>query len=274
MDCQKLYTDIVRKRKEIPSEEEYTEKHHIVPRCLGGSDEKENLVVLSAKEHFICHLLLVKIQQKGSIEYFKMLNAFIMMNCQSTCGQKRYFSSRIYSALKKEYSKYRSDSTKGENNPAHGTKWICIPDTLINKKISLSENIPDGWVRGRNLVTVSCSCCGTMMLQPNKNQLKNCVECIREEKEKRVEKPRNKIPIQRTPKKVEKTCIKCGTTFIGKRKFCSDSCYDKRGNTGMARKVMDDSGKIFSTLTEAAKEYKVTVEAIRYRIKSGKYEYV
>ena len=36
----------------------YLEKHHILPRSLGGSDNKDNLVELTAKEHFIVHMLL------------------------------------------------------------------------------------------------------------------------------------------------------------------------------------------------------------------------
>ena len=38
----------------------YTEKHHVIPRSLGGNNSKSNLVSLTAKEHFICHLLLPK----------------------------------------------------------------------------------------------------------------------------------------------------------------------------------------------------------------------
>ena len=38
----------------------YTEKHHIIPKSIGGSDDKSNLVSLTAKEHFICHRLLPK----------------------------------------------------------------------------------------------------------------------------------------------------------------------------------------------------------------------
>lgn len=39
----------------------YVELHHVVPKCLGGSDEGYNVVCLTAREHFIAHLLLVKI---------------------------------------------------------------------------------------------------------------------------------------------------------------------------------------------------------------------
>jgi hypothetical protein len=36
----------------------YTEKHHIIPSSLGGDNSKENIVSLTAREHFVCHLLL------------------------------------------------------------------------------------------------------------------------------------------------------------------------------------------------------------------------
>ena len=39
----------------------YKERHHIIPRCLGGNNTKENLVDLTPEEHYIAHLLLIKI---------------------------------------------------------------------------------------------------------------------------------------------------------------------------------------------------------------------
>lgn len=38
----------------------YSEKHHIIPRCMGGSNAKSNIVRLTAREHFIAHKLLVR----------------------------------------------------------------------------------------------------------------------------------------------------------------------------------------------------------------------
>jgi hypothetical protein len=38
----------------------YTEQHHIIPKCLGGTDDADNLVNLSAREHFVCHWLQLK----------------------------------------------------------------------------------------------------------------------------------------------------------------------------------------------------------------------
>lgn len=40
--------------------EGYTEKHHVNPRCLGGSNDSDNIVVLTAEEHYVAHLLLIK----------------------------------------------------------------------------------------------------------------------------------------------------------------------------------------------------------------------
>ena len=59
MNYKKIYDKIVENRKLNPIPKGvYTEVHHIIPRSIGGSDEKSNLIRLSAREHFVCHLLL------------------------------------------------------------------------------------------------------------------------------------------------------------------------------------------------------------------------
>lgn len=83
---------------------EYTEKHHIIPRSLGGSDDPSNLVVLSAREHFICHWLLTKMTT-GS-DKFKMLYA---LNCMRRHNphQSRYhtkITARVYAHLKTTFA--------------------------------------------------------------------------------------------------------------------------------------------------------------------------
>lgn len=40
--------------------EGYVERHHIIPRCMGGTDDLENLVDLTPEEHYVAHQLLVK----------------------------------------------------------------------------------------------------------------------------------------------------------------------------------------------------------------------
>jgi hypothetical protein len=60
MDYSRHY-DVLITRAQDRSLSGYFEKHHIVPRCMGGTDEPDNLVRLTAEEHFVAHLLLVKI---------------------------------------------------------------------------------------------------------------------------------------------------------------------------------------------------------------------
>ena len=55
------YNNIIqRAQSRVLSTDTYTEKHHIIPRSLGGDDLTSNLVRLTAREHFVCHLLLTK----------------------------------------------------------------------------------------------------------------------------------------------------------------------------------------------------------------------
>lgn len=72
MDYQKVYTSLISKRKSYPlkkSKDLYTELHHIVPRCLGGTDESGNLVRLTTREHFLAHKLLVRIHGTRELRY-------------------------------------------------------------------------------------------------------------------------------------------------------------------------------------------------------------
>jgi len=102
----------------------YTETHHVMPRSLGGSDVSNNLVDLTAREHFVCHWLLTKIYHTGE-EHWKMVNAFRMMRAENP-RQQRYetvITARVYENLKTEYSVLLSEKVRGENNPMFGDKF-------------------------------------------------------------------------------------------------------------------------------------------------------
>ena len=100
----------------------YTESHHIVPRSLGGGDDPTNIVDLTAREHFICHLLLVKMTTGK--EHHQMLNALRMMRAEKQ-GQQRYntkITARVYESIKQEYSILQSNRFSGNKNPMYGKK--------------------------------------------------------------------------------------------------------------------------------------------------------
>lgn len=58
---QKFYDSIINYRKKHPILNGYYEVHHIIPKSLGGLNNTDNLVTLTAREHLIVHKLLKKI---------------------------------------------------------------------------------------------------------------------------------------------------------------------------------------------------------------------
>lgn len=80
------YQRLIAKAKARVCPEGYVERHHILPRALGGTDDSSNLVALTAKEHFVAHVLLAKIH--GGI----MWQAVILMSG----GRNRYCNGRLF----------------------------------------------------------------------------------------------------------------------------------------------------------------------------------
>jgi hypothetical protein len=115
MNYQKIYQQIVERAqtKCRSKSDQYYERHHILPRSLGGNNKKENLVFLTAREHFLCHVLLVKTHRGNRNNYKKMLHALMLMK-GSNSQQRRYINSKLYESLKKEYSVLRSEACKGK----------------------------------------------------------------------------------------------------------------------------------------------------------------
>lgn len=118
MNYQKIYDNLIECRKAL-SYKGYTEKHHIIPRCLGGNDEPSNLVYLSAREHFIAHALLCKIYPGN----FKLASALMLM---STDKAGNRINNRLYSYHRKIFAKANSqffkEYWKNNNHPMLGRK--------------------------------------------------------------------------------------------------------------------------------------------------------
>lgn len=72
-----IYNNLMRRAKFRELNNIFTnlplEQHHIKPRSMGGSDNANNLVLLTVREHFLAHLLLFKMgydTQIYSVECF------------------------------------------------------------------------------------------------------------------------------------------------------------------------------------------------------------
>jgi len=100
--------------------EMYTEKHHITPKSMGGDNFSQNIVILTAREHFLCHWLLTKMCMDKS-HTNKMIYAFHSMGMKNGFTTKRHINSRAYQHNKVKLSKLMSDRMK-ENNPMSDLK--------------------------------------------------------------------------------------------------------------------------------------------------------
>jgi hypothetical protein len=93
----------------------YTEKHHIIPKSLGGDNSKNNIVRLTAKEHYICHLLLTKMLEGE--DRSKMVYALWIMNSKNKSQNRQSMSASRYEIVRKEYAELVRQKRLGKQTP-------------------------------------------------------------------------------------------------------------------------------------------------------------
>lgn len=105
----------------------YVEKHHIIPRCIGGTDYRENIVSLTAREHFLCHLLLTRMTT-GKVK--QAMYWAVGKFAQENKNQNRKFTSWEYQKIRESISiarkgtKHSEETRKKISNKAKGrTPW-------------------------------------------------------------------------------------------------------------------------------------------------------
>lgn len=114
------YMSIIESAKRRSVTTGYAERHHILPKSLGGSDDAENLVSLTAREHFVCHLLLPKMLS-DSVGIKKMKYALYCLTHVRNSGQSmRHIAT---SRQCEQFKLYKSEFLKGK--PAHNRGKPC-----------------------------------------------------------------------------------------------------------------------------------------------------
>lgn len=112
MNYQRIHDQIIDHAKtRTLGKEIYTEKHHIIPKSMNGMDVKENLVRLTAREHYLIHWLLYMIYRTLPMAY--AWHAMKVANHQMN-GQR--YTSHTFEYLRRNASIVYS----GKNNPMYG----------------------------------------------------------------------------------------------------------------------------------------------------------
>ena len=164
----------------------YTERHHIIPRCMGGSDDPSNIAILTPEEHFLAHLLLVKMYPRHTGLVFA-----VTLMCRNPHNRRwtgeAISNRRMYGWVRRRFIESMKQTSTGASNSQFGSMWICNVGDRKNRKIKAGDPIPDGWVCGRNkwnsLHRDVCTRCGRLMIDGDqyarKTVAKYCGPCRR-----------------------------------------------------------------------------------------------
>jgi len=99
------YETLVAKAKDRPLLDGYVERHHVVPVSLGGSNEAENIITLTAREHYIAHLLLWRMTMHKKFHNKMSMALHVMVNGSGHKKQNRNYliPSRIYESARRSF---------------------------------------------------------------------------------------------------------------------------------------------------------------------------
>jgi hypothetical protein len=118
MNYQRIYEQLTAKDMIA----DYTEKHHIIPKCMGGSNDKSNLVKLTPEAHYVAHQLLVKIYPAN----YKLVFA---ANAMTLNVHGYRMNNKMFGWLKRKLSEAKkhntmSCETKAKMKESHRTRII------------------------------------------------------------------------------------------------------------------------------------------------------
>lgn len=151
MNYQRIYDAICNRAKDCLHErsnhkknkQRYYEGHHIIPKCLGGTGKTyeykwhDNIVLLTAKEHFICHRLLCLIYPDNTKLKYALWAMVNMKNNKQ--GNRHVVSGRVYDKIKNDLYetvwKYRVPTNKGISPSAASIEKNRI--SHLGKKLSI-----------------------------------------------------------------------------------------------------------------------------------------
>lgn len=184
MTYQEFINNIINTRGRFNCLNEYHERHHIIPKCMGGKDNEENLIDLYAKEHFIAHKLLAQENPNNT----SLIQAYAIMAFTKNKDEKRYeLTPEEYEEARKTYSRSLKEKYKNkENHPCYGTHISEERKQLISK-----VNKGNKYCLGRKLSEETKKKIGDANRNPSPETRKKKSE-VRKGKQTRGENPRAK----------------------------------------------------------------------------------
>jgi hypothetical protein len=158
MDYKKHYDDLILRAKSRALIEGYSEKHHIIPKCMGGDNSEDNLVILRPEEHYVAHQLLVKIYPNE----YKLVYALHIMTVDNRHHGR--FLNKEYAWVRRAYSEAMSGRTlsaEHRRNIGLGNigkrKGLTYEDQYGKEKAEYLRELKSQQLSGRKLSDETCS---------------------------------------------------------------------------------------------------------------------
>lgn len=189
LNYKKHYDLLIQKGKSRQVTDGYYESHHITPRCIGGTDKKDNLVNLTAEEHYVAHQLLTKVYP----EHYGLKIAAVAMATDNRTGQRS--NNKLYSWLRKRAAIAQSEFQTGR-------RWSEEQIENLKESLRNSEARQEYYESRRGVQ------------RTEEEKLKMSISAKTSEKaiKAREELNKSRIGVPRSPE----TCEKIGNAFRGR----------------------------------------------------------
>lgn len=252
MNYQKLHDQIISRALSREKPDCYCERHHVIPKSMGGSDCPENIVVLTAREHFLIHWLLMKIHRNKQMVY-----AFHCMT-KPVGNRRTRYTSHSFKYAREAISKWISENRSGENHPLYGITGKYHPHYGMKRSKKSRKNLSIAAKKRYETET-----------HPTAREV-FCIETgekfssIREAKKKHT---KGNISY----------AIKTGGaagglhfSYVGQTPIIKENNYAKGSRVSNAVAIVDQFGNKYETYRQAGASISVTGQAVRAAVKNGR----
>jgi hypothetical protein len=145
----RIYSEFIADRRKRRAPDGYSERHHIVPRTLGGADEPDNLIDLTAEDHFFAHLLLAKIHGGKLWAPIAFMVGGSRKDYQPIVSRSRYgWASRAMARAASGKNARQYDWTEHQLEHADGRTWSGTQADM-NLVLGMTRPLANLLVKGR-----------------------------------------------------------------------------------------------------------------------------
>lgn len=190
MNYKIIYQNLIQNRKLKGIITGYKEKHHIIPKSFGGSNDSSNLIYLTAREHFIAHLLLARIYPNSG-----MVHAAYKMACLFRNNKKVKITNRIYETLREKHAYRVSTDEISKKKKSIATKGRKQTKEHIKARVE-SRKQNGKWLSEETIEKIKIANLGNKFPNRNKGSNRTQAEINGAKKSSESRKGRKMLPEQ------------------------------------------------------------------------------